>query len=165
MNVFMTWLIDLNEAMHLYFAIVKLGNENLQVYIRPRQVFKFDSSDQFSLHTQNISKLSSKTQSRNLNSHSSLNKQKMKVFTTAQVAAVLAFKACASPVPEKKTDGIVYDAPSGGYKDIDYPAGTGENLPYYPPPPEGWESVKYPPGTGSKDSDDVGEVIPSIFSR
>jgi hypothetical protein len=39
--------------------------------------------------------------------------------------------------------------PSGGWESIDYPDGTGENLPYYPPPPRGWDNVKYPPGTGA----------------
>lgn len=39
------------------------------------------------------------------------------------------------------------------YKDIDYtkinyPEGTGENLPSYPAPAGGWEDVPYPPGTG-----------------
>lgn len=43
---------------------------------------------------------------------------------------------------------ITYGPPAGGWEAVDYPKGTGENLPYYPPPPGGWESVKYPPGTG-----------------
>lgn len=40
-------------------------------------------------------------------------------------------------------------APQVDYTKIDYPKGTGENLPAYPPPPGGWKSVTYPPGTGS----------------
>jgi hypothetical protein len=46
--------------------------------------------------------------------------------------------------------------PPGGWESIDYPDGTGENLPYYPPPPGGWENVNYPPGTG-------GNCAPSSF--
>jgi len=57
-------------------------------------------------------------------------------------AAVLATSALAAP-----TD-IKYGPPKGGWESVDYPKGTGENLPYYPPPPGGWENVKYPPGTG-----------------
>ena len=43
-----------------------------------------------------------------------------------------------------------YNAPPGGWESVKYPAGTGENLPYYAPPPGGWESVKYPLGTGAR---------------
>ena len=42
-----------------------------------------------------------------------------------------------------------YPAPPGGYENVDYPDGTGENLPSYPAPPGGYENVAYPPGTGA----------------
>jgi hypothetical protein len=35
---------------------------------------------------------------------------------------------------------------SGGWESIDYPKGTGENLPSYPAPPGGWGSVDYSKG-------------------
>jgi CHRD domain len=31
-----------------------------------------------------------------------------------------------------------YPAPPGGWESVKYPAGTGENLPYYPPPKDGY---------------------------
>lgn len=56
------------------------------------------------------------------------------------MAAILAFTASAAPTDYSSVD----------FTKIDYPAGTGENLPYYPPPPGGWESVNYPAGTGAQ---------------
>jgi len=53
----------------------------------------------------------------------------MKFTTVTSAALTMALTALATP--------------------IEYPKGTGENLPYYPPPKGGWESVKYPPGTGA----------------
>jgi hypothetical protein len=67
----------------------------------------------------------------------------MKFATITSTAAILA-SSLALP-----TD-VTYGPPAGGWESIDYPAGTGENLPSYPPPAGGWESVKYPAGTGSK---------------
>lgn len=59
-------------------------------------------------------------------------------FTNAIALAVITFSsALAAPAPQVD------------YTKITYPAGTGANLPYYPPPPGGWESVAYPAGTGS----------------
>jgi hypothetical protein len=58
----------------------------------------------------------------------------MKLTTLISTAAILA-SSLALP-----TD-ITYGPPPGGWESIDYPASTGENLPYYPPPPGGWERV------------------------
>lgn len=60
--------------------------------------------------------------------------------------AVLAATALAAPTE------ITCGPPPGGWNSIDYPAGAGENLHYYPPPPGGWESVHYP-GTGAGGDD------------
>ena len=54
-----------------------------------------------------------------------------------------------------------FPPPPGGFDNVKYPAGTGENLPYYPPPPGGWESVAYPPGTGSSPPKSVRPLPPS----
>lgn len=66
----------------------------------------------------------------------------MKVSSFATAAAVLTATAIAAPTDY---------TPPGGWESVEYPPGTGENLPYYPPPEGGWESVTYPPGTGSGD--------------
>ncbi|CZT08751.1 uncharacterized protein RCO7_03446 [Rhynchosporium graminicola] len=66
----------------------------------------------------------------------------MKFSTIASVAAILT-----APVFSAPTD-IKYGPPKGGWESVDYPKGTGENLPAYPAPPGGWENVKYPKGTG-----------------
>jgi len=50
----------------------------------------------------------------------------------------LAATALAAP-----TD-VVYGPPPGGWESVDFPEGTGENLPYYPPPPPGgWDNGSY----------------------
>jgi CHRD domain len=51
----------------------------------------------------------------------------MKGSILSGALALLAASASAAP-----SGG--YPAPPGGYDEIKYPAGTGENLPYYPPP-------------------------------
>ncbi|KUJ18421.1 uncharacterized protein LY89DRAFT_781475 [Mollisia scopiformis] len=75
------------------------------------------------------------------------------VFLTTAILAttILATTILATTILAAPTD-INYGPPPGGWGSIDYPKGTGENLPYYPPPPGGWEAVKYPPGTGSDSS-------------
>jgi len=70
----------------------------------------------------------------------------MKTTTFSTVALMLG-SAVAAP-SMKRTDDIDYTK-GVDFTKIEYPKGTGENLPYYPPPPGGWESVKYPDGTGS----------------
>lgn len=67
-------------------------------------------------------------------------------FTTLTSTAALLSSVLALP-----TD-ITYGPPPGGWENVKYPAGTGENLPSYPAPPGGWESVKYPAGTEAKPS-------------
>lgn len=65
-------------------------------------------------------------------------------FSATIAAAVLAFTATAAPAVDYSN----LDYSGVDFKNIQYPDGTGENLPYYPPPPGGWESVDYPAGTG-----------------
>lgn len=66
----------------------------------------------------------------------------MKVTSLASAAAIFVATTLSAPTDTK------YPPPPGGWESVNYPKGTGENLPYYPPPPGGWESVKYPLGTG-----------------
>ncbi|KAG9232297.1 hypothetical protein BJ875DRAFT_89681 [Amylocarpus encephaloides] len=68
----------------------------------------------------------------------------MKVSSIATVAAFLATQAAAAPVA-----GHSYPEPEGGWENVKYPEGTGENLHEYPAPKGGWENVKYPAGTCS----------------
>jgi hypothetical protein len=65
-----------------------------------------------------------------INYHNSLNYNTiiMKFTTVTSISAILA-SSLALP-----TD-VTYGPPPGGWESVDYPAGTGENLPFYPPPP------------------------------
>ncbi|CZR53244.1 uncharacterized protein PAC_03122 [Phialocephala subalpina] len=74
--------------------------------------------------------------------------------TTLLTTALFASGAVTAPTE------IKYGSPPGGWEPVDYPKGTGENLPYYPPPPGGWESIKYPPETG----DDASCNSPFMFT-
>jgi len=58
-------------------------------------------------------------------------------FTVATIATLAAI---ASALPTEVA------APKGGWESVNYPKGTGENLPSYPAPPGGWGSVDYSKG-------------------
>lgn len=57
-----------------------------------------------------------------------------------------------------------YPAPPGGYENVKYPKGTGENLHEYPAPPGGWESVDYSRGNGRGGDDDDCKNGPFTFT-
>lgn len=69
----------------------------------------------------------------------------MKSVIISSTFALLAATASAVPL-EKRTD---FPPPAGGFENVNYPPGTGENLDSYPPPSGGFENIQYPPGIGS----------------
>jgi len=80
----------------------------------------------------------------------------MKFTTVTSTALTMALTAIAAPTDY---------TPHGGWESVDYPEGTGANLPHYPPPPGGWESVKYPAGTGGDAGKDAScKSSPFVFT-